>query len=857
MMQPHHSLAASLLTEIRQMTAQRKTMRVWFDNGFGIDKRGVGETMATKVTKRRKVKSTPKKTSRTRKPEHMSVDEWQRALRQEYGREQSFTLKNLGEEPVYSEFAVTNPASGRTYRVAIRGRELGANFCSCPDFAVNALGTCKHVEWLIARLERKHGKRKAFAIPFQPAYTEVYLEYGAQRRVRFRAGTDCPAALRQLAKGFFGGDGVLSEGAHQAFDTFVHEARESGADVRIYDDAIAFIAHLRDDEHRRTVIIEKFERNSGSKALDKLVKVNLYPYQKQGALFAAKAGRCLIADDMGLGKTIQSIAAVEILAHTSRIERVLVVCPAALKYQWKEEIERFTGRTAMAIEGLKHVRAGQYGAESFYKITNYDTVHRDLDLIGGWQPDLVILDEAQRIKNWETRRAKCVKQIDTAYAIVLTGTPLENRLSELHSIMKFVDRFHLGPLFRFLSEHQHTDENGKVIGYKNLDRIKESLAPVLLRRHKRDVLQQLPERTDKHLFVDMTEAQRVIHEENKDTVVRIVAKWRKRGFLSDEDQRRLMIALQYMRMSCNSTYLVDKLTDEGPKADECCILLDDILADPDNKAVIFSQWLGTHELIIRRLDAENRAYAYYHGSLDGKRRKKAIEDFKRNGKCRILLCTDSGGVGLNLQEASVVINMDQPWNPAVLEQRIGRVHRLGQHRNVQVFHFVARNTIEHGMLGVLKFKSSLSEGVLDGGESEIFLGGTKMKQFMESVEKVADAMPAQGPAVEEAPEPADIETRETQSGADTGVSAPRPPSQEQLWGDILSTGVDFLGKLGQALQTPQAKSGGASPLTNLIARDEKTGAPELRIPLPDPASAERLSGLLTGFAEILRKSAGR
>jgi superfamily II DNA or RNA helicase len=813
--------------------------------------------MATKDRKRGAVKAKAKKTPRTRKPEQLSVDEWQRALRQEYGQEQNFQLKNLGNEPVYSEFAVTNPESSRTYRVAIRGEEPGANFCSCPDFTVNALGTCKHIEWLVAKLKRKHGAKKTFAKPFQPVYSEVYLEYGARRRVRFRAGSECPAALRQLARGFFDGDGVLLESAHKSFDAFVHGARESGAEVRIYDDAIAFVARLRDDESRREVIATKYEGKSGSAALDKLVKVNLYPYQKEGALFAAKAGRCLIADDMGLGKTIQSITAVEILAQTSSIERVLVVCPTALKYQWKQEIERFTNRTAAVLEGLKHDRAAQYGAESFYKITNYDTVHRDLDLITGWQPDLVILDEAQRIKNWETRRAKCIKQIDTAYAIVLTGTPLENRLAELHSIMEFVDRFHLGPLFRFLSEHQHTDENGKVIGYRNLDHIKKSLAPVLLRRHKRDVLQDLPERTDKHLFVDMTDAQRVIHEENRDTVVRIVAKWRKRGFLSDEDQRRLMIALQYMRMSCNSTFLVDKVTDEGPKMDECCLLLDDILADPENKAVLFSQWLGTHELLIRRFEAQNHAYSFYHGSLDGKRRKQALEDFKRNGKCRILLCTDSGGVGLNLQEASVVINMDQPWNPAVLEQRIGRVHRLGQHRNVQVFHFVSRDTIEHGMLGVLKFKSALSEGVLDGGETEIFLGGTKMKQFMESVEKVTDTIPMHVPTVEESAEPAEVVADFATTEVEAPVAAAQSRTSEQLWGDILSSGVDFLGKLGQALQASQTQATGTLPLAKLVARNEKTGTPELRVPLPDPASAERLSGLLMGFAEILQKSAER
>ncbi|NUM55685.1 MAG: DEAD/DEAH box helicase [Candidatus Hydrogenedentes bacterium] len=812
--------------------------------------------MEKSLRKRRKVKKTAQKTSPTRKPEHLSVDEWQRTLRREYGRAQSFRVKNVGQEPVYSEFAVTNPASGRTYRVAIRGRDPGLNFCSCPDFSVNTLGTCKHIEWLIAMLMRKHGAKKAFAGAFRPAYTEVFLEYGAQRRVRFQPGTDCPSALLKAAERYFDPGGYLHPGSHKTFDTFVRASRSSEADVRIYDDAIDFVARLRDDECRREAIAEKFDGPAGIKALNAILKVKLYPYQREGALFAAKAGRCLIADDMGLGKTIQSIAAVEILARTTGIERVLVVCPTALKYQWKQEIERFTARFATVLEGFKLDREKQYASESFYKITNYETVHRDLDIINGWHPDLVLLDEAQRIKNWETRRAKSIKQIDSTHAIVLTGTPLENRLAELHSIMEFVDRFHLGPLFRFLDEHQHTDPDGRVIGYKHLDRIKTSLSPVLLRRHKRDVLQELPERTDKHLFVEMTAAQRAIHEEFREVVAKIIAKWRRRGFLSDEDQRRLMVALQYMRMACNSTYLIDKTSDEGPKMDECCILLDDILAIPENKAVIFSQWIGTHELLIRRFEAEDRSYAFYHGSLDGKARKKTLDDFKRNGKCRILLCTETGGVGLNLQEASVVINMDQPWNPAVLEQRIGRVHRLGQHRNVQVYHFVSRGTIEHGMLGVLKFKSSLSEGVLDGGESEIFLGGTKMKQFMESVEKVAESIPLHVPTVEETSDAiAAQESAVPVTGEPATDDAPAGRAPQQPWDELLAAGLDLLGKLGQVMQPSSTARTAASPMAGLIARNEQTGAAELRIPLPDAETAVRVSSLLEGLANVLRASA--
>src|SRR5262249_41358148 len=153
------------------------------------------------------------------------------------------------------------------------------------------------------------------------------------------------------------------------------------------------------------------------------------------------------------------------------------------------------------------------------------------------------------------------------YALVLTGTPLENRLEELISIVQFVDRFRLGPTFKLLHEHQLRDEFGKVVGYRHLDRIGQTLEPILIRRHKDEVLDQLPGRIDNNLFVPMTPHQMKHHAENMEIVARIVQKWRRYGFLSEADQRRLMIALQRMRMACDNSYLVDHMNDHGPKAD--------------------------------------------------------------------------------------------------------------------------------------------------------------------------------------------------------------------------------------------------------------------------------------------------
>src|SRR6202035_5390666 len=201
-------------------------------------------------------------------------------------------------------------------------------------------------------------------------------------------------------------------------------------------------------------------------------------------------------------------------------------------------------------------------------------------------------------------------------------------------------------------------------------------------------------------------------------------------FRSDKDQRALRVALQNMRMSCHSTYLLNQETDHGVKADELAALFDELFVDPDAKAVVFSQWTRTHDIIIRRLEARGFGYVSFHGGVPSEKRPALIERFRDDPACRVFLSTDAGSTGLNLQHASTLVNMDLPCNPAILEQRIARVHRLGQIRPVRVINFVAKGTIEEGMLSVLAFKRSLSAGILDRGGGEVSLGGSGLNRLL-------------------------------------------------------------------------------------------------------------------------------
>lgn len=815
----------------------------------------------------------------------MDPVEWQRGLRRQFGQAQTFGLESLGAGELLGDWWVTSAEGRARYRVAIRGLQPGDNFCTCADYATNGLGTCKHIEFALHRLQRKRGARAVFNKGWHPLASEIWLRYGEQRTPCFTPGDACPAALMEWAHRYFdlGRGGEWKDGRDPLdLDAAVQEAHQLAASqghvLRMHEDAVAFVARLRDAHRRDQALRQAYPRGGQDKALRKLLDATLYPYQSEGALFAARAGRVLIGDDMGLGKTVQAIAAAEIMARHFGVRRVLVVCPTSLKHQWQAEFQRFARRQAQVVQGVRSLRRAQWCVEAFCKIVNYETLIRDLDLALEWAPELLIVDEAQRVKNWHTQAARAIRRVaDPALCpnvVVLTGTPLENRLEELLSIAQVVDQHALGPTWKLLYDHQQTDDAGRVVGYRDLDRIGQRLAPVLLRRRKSEVLTQLPERVDKTLFVPLTPEQREHHDENGLIVSRIVQRWRQTGYLSDTDQHRLQCALQRMRMACNSTWLLDHETDHGGKADELMAVLDDLFQDPQAKAVVFSQWLGTHEVLMRRLAERGWGHVFFHGGVPAEQRGALIQRFHDEADCRLFLSTDAGSAGLNLQHAAaVIVNMDQPWNPALLEQRIGRVHRMGQQRGVQVIHLVAEESIEQGMLSLLSFKRALFDGVLDGGDSSVFMEGSRLSRFMDTVNKategvvpsrdspvgadVATAQPEPEPELEPAMPAETISDLAEPVPEWIGDDAPGPtdvnpdpapaaPASTDPWAPLLQAGLQWLEGMVAAQTAGEAQA--ASPTAPGVRTDPGTGERYLRLPLPEPATlralADRLSDVL-------------
>ena len=469
--------------------------------------------------------------------------EQQIAERRERGRNAIARILTKPDGQPFGDYQVQS-SSGKRYRVAMRGPGLFENFCSCPDFAVNTLGTCKHIEGLLERLRKRHGsaleRRRSDRVR-----ASVSLHYGDRLQVRLRLPGSPSDALVALAGRYFDHDGVLPEERYGKFDRVLDELRRLDDRAVVYSDVLEFLD--RENEITEGAALERrllagLRRDQDPTA--GTLKTKLLPYQVRGAIFAACRGRVVLADDMGLGKTVQALAAAELLRRRRGIERVLVIAPASVKYQWKTEIEKFTGHSVQVIDGLLPRRKQLYAAPAFFNLSSYELILRDIKYMHELRPDLIILDEAQRIRNWATATARTIKQLKSRYAFVLTGTPLENKLEELYSVVEFVDGRRLGPAFLFLDEHRTEDANGKLLGYRGLDRIHEKLEPILLRRTRKEVLPELPPRTDQVFHVPLTPQQAEPYWEQSDILGRLMKKWERQGWLSEIDLSAL--ALQIM-----------------------------------------------------------------------------------------------------------------------------------------------------------------------------------------------------------------------------------------------------------------------------------------------------------------------
>jgi superfamily II DNA/RNA helicase len=429
-----------------------------------------------------------------------------------------------------------------------------------------------------------------------------------------------------------------------------------------------------------------------------------------------------------------------------------VIATASLKAEWEEQIAKFTDLSSIIIQGSRANRLQQYQTPAFFYLTNYEQIIIDgADIQRILSPDVIILDEAQRIKNWQTKAANAVKQLKSQYAFVLTGTPLENRIDDIYSIVQFLDPHVFGPLFRFNRNFYAFDEKGKVTGYQKLDELHQRLHSVMLRRRKCDVEGQLPKRTVNNYFIGMDEEQRSRYTEYEDKVARLLAQTKSRSLYKEEFEK-LQRWLACMRMICDTPFILDPECRISPKMLELEKILNELLEDKSAKIIIFSEWERMLQLVREWTQKRHLNAAWHTGSVPQHKRRADINRFKQDPDCRLFLSTDSGSVGLNLQNANIVINLDLPWNPAKLEQRIARAWRKHQKRPVQVINLVCENSIEHRMLGLLAQKQTLAQGVLEGvGDLKNMDLPSGRSAFIERMNNLMGSPPSASQQAQQAP----------------------------------------------------------------------------------------------------------
>jgi len=657
-------------------------------------------------------------------PDFLSAEEIRdKALEDRRSRAHKEELKLVRGEMVKGDHLLET-ATGRQYVVTLHDPAKGLGQCSCPDFNTNQLGTCKHLlamqERFLTKKELKQAEKERF--PFVDVFWDSAR--GAPRLFCERPEQEI-ADLRTVLDTFFDQNGLYQlEDLSQMLDFFA--AIEGCKQVQVRDEV-----HNRVQEHLLYREVEELSREE-LPPMEGL-RTKLYPYQQEGVRFGLYRKAALIGDEMGLGKTLQAIALGILKKEIFGFKRVLVVTLASLKEQWKREVEHFTRERAVVVAGSPTMRQQTYFQDpSLFKITNYEAVLRDVTTLRRFKPDLVILDEAQRIKNFATKTADAVKSLPRKHALVLTGTPLENKLEDVYSIVQFLDPHLLAPLWRFAADHflLSRDKKDKILGYHNLDLLHEKLKPLVIRRRKEQVLQDLPEQVTNTYYLELTEEQAKMHNGYMSNLLPLLNK----KFLTPMDVRRIQELLLQMRRVCDCTYLVDRQTKISPKLKELEGILDELVIQSKRKMVIFSEWTTMTFLIAKQLSKMGISFVELSGKIPVNKRQALIDEFTNNPECKVFLSTDSGGTGLNLQAADCILNFELPWNPARLNQRIGRVNRIGQtSSSVNVINLVSKDSIEEKILAGIQLKTELFTGVFDGGLDKVEFSREKRNEMLKQL----------------------------------------------------------------------------------------------------------------------------
>ena len=487
-----------------------------------------------------------------------------------------------------------------------------------------------------------------------------------------------------------------------------------------------FIESLKNNRYQEISTNSKFDefiknfsayKNADVKFNDEETKL-LRDYQKEGVKWLYTIYKCdlggILADEMGLGKTLQAIIFLRKIIAEKPDAKILIVSPTSLVYNWEKEFQKFAPElkyVAVAESKKKRQEIMQNFANYNIFITTYGLVRNDNDEYESKDFEVCIIDEAQAIKNYQAGMTKEIKKIKARTKIALTGTPLENSVLELWSIFDFIMPGYLNSIVRFREAYGIKDVDKDSL--KRLDNLNYQIRPFILRRKKKEVSKELPDKIEQIEYLDMSETEKAMYqslvEDTKEEIDNVIAS---EGF--SKARFKIVTLLTRLRQLCISPALLDKdYTDDSIKIKRLLEIVKELIKD-NHKILIFSSFKGAVLLVKKKLDEESISNYVIDGSVSGKDRVMLVDAFNKDKTSCFLITLKSGGTGLNLTSADIVIHLDVWWNPQVENQATDRAHRIGQTKKVTVLKLINKGTVEEKIIELQEKKRILSDNLIEG-----------------------------------------------------------------------------------------------------------------------------------------------
>lgn len=528
----------------------------------------------------------------------------------------------------------------------------------------------------------------------------------------------------------------LNEGLHLTKEQLKERKAEVPLYRSLYLDSLmkenAEYIRIERDKQFKTMIREMRAMEDGDEEIPQQIQAVLRPYQEIGFQWLYSLAKFgfggILADDMGLGKTLQVLTF--LAAHPE--SKALVVCPASLIYNWEEECRRFYPSVrAASVAGTANARKVQIEEweKSDILITSYDLLKRDIDYYDGKKFDYMIIDEAQYIKNASTQAAKAVKAISSACRFALTGTPIENRLSELWSIFEF-----LMPGYLFTYKQFKEKLEGPIAESKDDAarlRLSRFVRPFILRRLKKDVLKELPDKVEEVVYAKMEGEQNSIYQAREKQLLMTLSKQTEEEF---KTQKLWILAeLTALRQICCDPSLVyENFTGDSAKTKTCVEVVENAVSG-GHKILLFSQFASMLEHLSRLFRECGLRTQMLTGKTKKEERRRLVAEFQNGNADVFLISLKAGGTGLNLTAADLVIHYDPWWNLAAQNQATDRAHRIGQDNKVTVLRLIVKGTIEERILKMQEDKQNLADSIISG--DGVSISGLDKEQLIAVLEE--------------------------------------------------------------------------------------------------------------------------